>query len=159
MFKCGVNGGDSGGAVSGLRKEFAMRRLRFTLGCLVLFGTLPSCAGPSASETGVRIGDETLKQFEAGVTTEEWLLAILGEPTSCAVVGGVENTKVLRYASGESSSGLASILSGESSRNKAVTYFIVTNGKVTRFWADRAQQHTLLGSAVEEPSGEKQGKE
>src|SRR5688572_24158283 len=45
---------------------------------LVLVALLPACAGPSTSETGMRIGDETLKQFAAGTTTEEWLVAILG---------------------------------------------------------------------------------
>jgi hypothetical protein len=35
-------------------------------------------------------------------------------------------------------------------------YFIVTDGIVTRFWADRAMQYTLTGRPVEESSGVKQ---
>ncbi len=111
--------------------------------------------GPSSSETGIRIGDETLKQFQVGVTTEAWLLAILGPPTSEAVVKGVERTRVLRYATGEQTTGLGALLSGGSTRTTAVTYFIVSDGLITRFWSDRATQYTLLGKPVEEPAGEK----
>lgn len=108
-------------------------------------------------QTGIRIGDPTIAQFKAGVTTEAWLVAILGPPTSQSVVEGVENTKVFRYAAGESASGLGAIFSGKASRNTSVVYFILTDGVVTRFWADRATERTLLGSEVPESSGEKAG--
>jgi hypothetical protein len=62
---------------------------------------------------------------------------------------------VFRYATRESSSGFASFLSEDSARNTSVVYFIVTDGVVTRFWADRAREHTLLGSEVDKPQGEK----
>lgn len=114
------------------------------------------CASSRPGQEGIRIGDETLKQFEAGVTTEAWLVAILGKPTSWAVVDGVRDTKVFRYATGESNAGLSSIVTGSQPRNTAVTYFIISEGLVTRFWADRATEHTLLGSPVEKPEGEKQ---
>ena len=106
-------------------------------------------------QTGIRVGDETLKQFKAGVTTESWLLAILGPPTSSALVEGIPNTRVYRYATGESAGGLGAILSGKASKNTAVIYFIVTDGIVTRFWADRSVETTLLGQQVAEPAGEK----
>jgi len=112
-------------------------------------------SNPSINETGIRVGDETLKQFKVGVTTEAWLVAILGPPSSCAVVEGVENTQVYRYATGESSSGISALLSGSGSKTTAVTYFIVTDGILTRFWSDRATQFTLLGNPVEQPTGEK----
>lgn len=138
-----------------------MKRFRAQHGVVVAaVGALWGLAGCASApnDTGIRVGDETLKQFEAGVTTEGWLVAILGEPTSKADVEGVENTKVYRYATGESTSGLASLFSGGSTKNKAVTYFVITNGIVTRFWADRASQYTLLGKPVEQPSGEKSDK-
>lgn len=106
-------------------------------------------------QSGIRVGDETLKQFKAGVTTESWLLAILGPPTSSAIVEGVDNTKVYRYATGESAGGLGAIFSGKASKNTAVVYFVVTDGIVTRFWADRSVETTLLGTQVAEPAGEK----
>lgn len=114
------------------------------------------CSVSRPSEEGVRIGDETLAQFKAGVSTEAWLVAVVGPPSSSSVVAGVENTKVLRYATGEAMTGLSGFLSGRSQRNTAVTYFIVTDGVVTRFWADRAVEPTLLGKRVEAPSGVKE---
>lgn len=116
--------------------------------------TLCGCAG-GVRDTGVRVGDETLKQFKAGSTTEGWVRAILGAPTSEAAVAGVENTRVLRYASGQEASGFLAALTGASTRNTAVTYFVVTDGVVTRYWADRSKEHTLLGGAVEDDPGAK----
>jgi hypothetical protein len=108
------------------------------------------------NQTGIRIGDETLKNFKAGVTTEDWLVAVLGEPTTESVVKSIPNTKVMRYALGEAAGGLGAIFSGEASKNTSVVYFIVTDGIVTRFWADRAVERTLLGDPVEASPGEKQ---
>lgn len=131
---------------------------RAALPCTVLLAVALGCVSATPPEqTGIRIGDATMSQFKAGVTTEAWLLAILGPPTSWAMVEGVENTMVLRYATGESASGLGAIFSGKASRNTAVVYFIITDGIVTRFWADRATERTLLGKEVPEGSGEKAG--
>lgn len=116
---------------------------------------LAGCSTPP-EQTGIRIGDETLKQFKAGVTTESWLLAVLGPPTSSSVVENLENTRVYRYALGQAAGGLGAIFSGEASKNTAVVYFIITDGIVTRFWADRDIERTLLGNSAEVPSGEKQ---
>lgn len=113
------------------------------------------CSSPP-SQSGVRIGDETLKQFKAGVTTESWLLAVLGPPTSSSVVGNIANTRVYRYALGEAAGGIGALFSGQASKNTSVVYFIITDGIVTRFWADRATDHTLLGKPIEESAGEKQ---
>jgi hypothetical protein len=114
------------------------------------------CAQPP-KQTGVRIGDETLKQFKAGETTESWVLAVLGPPSSSSVVANIPNTVVYRYSLGEASGGLGALFSGQPSKNTAVVYFIITEGIVTRFWADRATERTLLGKPVEESGGEKQG--
>lgn len=122
---------------------------------IAIVALLGGCSTPP-EQTGIRIGDETLKQFKAGVTTESWLLAVLGPPTSSSVVENLENTRVYRYALGQAAGGLGAIFSGEASKNTAVVYFIITDGIVTRFWADRDIERTLLGSPVEVPSGEKQ---
>lgn len=126
-----------------------------TLAC-VAFLCMSGCLGSSRSESGVRIGNETLAQFKAGVTTEDWLLAVLGEPTSWAVVEGVEDTVVLRYSTGESAGGIGALFSGTATKNTAVVYFIVTNGVVTRFWADRAVETNFLGKPSETPPGVKE---
>lgn len=133
------------------RRAHAARSVVLGAGALLL----ASCATPP-EQTGIRIGDATLEQFKAGVTTEAWLLAVLGPPTSESKVEGVQNTRVLRYALGQAVSGLGALLSGEASKNTAVVYFIVSEGIVTRFWADRATEYTMTGQPVEQRSGEKQ---
>jgi hypothetical protein len=126
-----------------------------TAALATLLPLMCGCAS-SSGDVGVRVGDATLSQFEAGVTTESWLVAVLGEPSSSSVVEGVENTRVLRYATSEHQSGLVSVLTGRGDRNTAVTYFIVSDGVVTRFWADRSHERTLLGERVESETGSKQ---
>lgn len=116
--------------------------------------TLVIAAGCAAPRTGVRIGDNTLEQFEAGVTTEAWLIAIIGDPTSWSVVQGVEDTKVYRYELVERKGGLLSLFSGDQ-LSTSVIYFIITEGIVTRFWTDREVSHTLMGQAVEQVGGVK----
>jgi len=128
-------------------------RIKFPLSAILI--VLISGCTSITSETGIRIGDETLKQFSAGVTSEAWLVAILGPPTSQAAVEGIPGTFVYRYATGEKSAGLLSALSGNGARNTSVTYFIISDGPVTRFWADRAVTTTLLGRQVDSPEGEK----
>lgn len=134
-----------------------MNRAFFVSAVLTLSALQGCISSKPPEQTGIRVGDATMAQFKAGVTTEEWLLAILGPPTSQSAVRGVENTKVLRYATGESASGIGAIFSGKASRNTAVVYFVITDGVVTRFWADRATERTLLGVEVPEASGEKAG--
>jgi len=112
-------------------------------------------SGPP-SQSGIRVGDATLAQFKAGVTTESWLFAVLGHPTSSSPVEGVSNTTVHKYVSGESASGLGSLFTGNASKNTAIVFFIVTDGIVTRFWADRAVERDALGKPVETPAAEKQ---
>src|SRR5690606_16884778 len=96
---------------------------------------LAGCSSPP--RTGVRIGDETLEQLEAGVTTREWLVALIGEPSSRSVVQGVENTEVYRYTLVEHKGGMLAGLIGGGSQSSSVIYFILTDGVVTRYWADR----------------------
>lgn len=122
---------------------------------LVAGGGCISSKAPS--QTGIRIGDVTLQQFKAGVTTEDWLVAVIGPPTSQAEVKSIANTKVFRYAMGQTAGGLGAIFSGEASKNTAVVYFIITDGIVTRFWADRETELPLFGDPVEKPGGEKSG--
>jgi len=131
------------------------------IGAILIFAVTASTIGGCISaqppgQTGIRIGDATLEQFKAGVTTEAWLIAVLGEPTSRSEVESIPNTKVFRYTLGEAAGGLGAIFSGEASKNTATIYFIITDGIVTRYWADRAIERTLLGTPVETSPGEKQ---
>lgn len=130
--------------------------MRLALWAVAAATVVGGCSAPPR-QTGVRIGDETLKQFKAGVTTESWLLAVLGPPTTSSIVQNIPNTRVYRYALGEAAGGIGALFSGQASKNTSVVYFIITDGIVTRFWADRATERTLLGAPVEESGGEKQG--
>jgi hypothetical protein len=124
---------------------------RAAAGCSLLLS-----AGCVSSNLGNRVGDETLRQFEAGVTTEAWLVAILGEPSTAAPVIGVENTKVFRYSLTEQRGGLMAMIYGDDRRTVSVVYFIITDGVVTRFWADRETGYTALGIPVETTGGVKE---
>jgi len=127
--------------------------IRLILAASLIAPLLMGCAS-NKQQTGVRIGDATLQQFEAGVTTEAWLTAILGDPSSKAVVEGVDDTVVYRYSLSESDSGLLSFVTGSSRKNVSTVYFIISEGIVTRFWADRELDRTLLGKPVQNASGE-----
>lgn len=123
----------------------------------ITVGAMTGCQS-NARSTGVRIGDPTLDQFEAGITTEGWVVAILGEPTNESVVEGVENTKVFHYTVTESRGGVLSIFTGSGHRTTAVVYFIITNGVVTRFWADREIDRTITGEPIESTEGDKENR-
>ncbi|MEM1424150.1 MAG: hypothetical protein AAGH64_09125 [Planctomycetota bacterium] len=128
-----------------------MRRLLTCVFCLHAALIAGGCASPSGS--GIRIGDPTLEQFEAGVTKEAWVYAILGEPTDVSPVEGVAGTKVLRYSIESRRSGLMSLVNGSDPKTLSVVYFIVTDGIVTRYWADREIERTPLGQPVRAEDG------
>lgn len=133
-----------------------MRRARRIAHCCAAGPIFAICGGCVTHNVGPRVGDDTLRQFEAGVTTEAWLLAILGEPTSSANVAGVQNTKVLRYSLVQQRGGLMAMVYGDDRRTVSVVYFIITDGIVTRFWADRETEHTVLGVPYESSTGVKE---
>ena len=59
-----------------------IRRLAAMTGVLAVSGApLGGCISGGTRDAGVRIGDVTLDQFEAGTTTEAWVRAVLGERT------------------------------------------------------------------------------
>jgi len=116
------------------------------------------CLGACRSselQSGIRIGDRTLEQFQAGKTRESWVLAVLGAPSSSAVVADEPEVRILRYATLQEESGglLSSLLGGSKQRNVATIYFVVRDGVVEHFWADRAEGDGLLSK--DEKSGEK----
>ena len=108
-------------------------------GCLVVSGT-------SAHESGVRVSAATLDQIEPGKTTEAWLLATLGEPTSRTKVDCKDSVEILRYEhSTRKSSGGAVFLifaGGSEHSSRSVAYFEVTDGIVTRAWTESEPQET-----------------
>ena len=102
---------------------------------------------PARERGAAHIGDATLRQFEAGVTTEAWLYAILGAPTSRATVEGIPGARVLRYGATAGDDGR---LMAQSPEDPAIVYFIVMDGVVVRFWADRGPDEPTLTGVAEE---------
>ena len=107
--------------------------LAATSGCLVM-------SGSSTSETGVLISDSTMQQVQIGTTTEQWLIATLGEPTDRQLVEGKDNVEILRYEySNQKSSGgvvLFVFAGGQEHSTQSVAYFEITDKIVTRAWRE-----------------------
>ncbi len=120
---------------------------------LLLAVVFSACQSNRTAESGIRLGDKTLEQFKAGETTEEWLIAVVGPPTSRTDLP--EGVSVLRYSTLEASGGPLNLILGKSSRSTATIYFVVRNGIITELWADRETERTLLGKEVEKDAGEK----
>jgi len=130
----------------GSRKDYPMptplRLLRdLTLACLLF--SLAGClinSSSSVNETGRLVSDSTLQQIEPGKTTQEWLVATLGEPTSRSPVRSPGNVEILGYSHERvrRSSGSVFLLFGSSSTNtnRSTTFFEVTDGVVSRFWTE-----------------------
>jgi len=107
--------------------------LFITSGCLLT-------SSNSTKESGVQVGSSTLRQIEVGRTSEDWLLATLGPPTSRAAVRGPGNVELLTYnhaLTRKSHGSVFLLFSGSSEKvDKNTTYFEVTDGIVTKYWTD-----------------------
>ena len=102
-------------------------------GCLVV-------TGKSIDTSGVQISKSTLKQIEIGETSEAWLVATLGEPTSRTVVESHPDTAVLRYeytvAKSKGSAIFLIFAGGSEEKTTTSTYFEVVDGVVSRWWTE-----------------------
>ncbi len=123
--------------------------------CPLLAGCLVSSSN-STQESGVRVSSTTLEQIEPNRTTEQWLIATLGEPTSrTAVQSGVPTdsnavanatapagpkVEILRYdfsRTERSAGAVFLIFGGATSRSEqSRAFFEVTDGVVTRAWRE-----------------------
>lgn len=92
----------------------------------------------TTDESGVRVGANTLRQVEVGKTTDDWLMATLGPPTSRKVVR--ENMEIVGYDHElvKKSKGSVFLLFAGSSKKieKSTTYFELNDGVVTRYWTE-----------------------
>jgi len=104
---------------------------------LVAGGCLVS-KGSSMSEEGVKVSQPTLAQVEIGKTTESWLVATVGEPTSRRKVD--EHVQVLRYdyKQRKNSGGYVFLIyaGGEREEKTSSAIFEVTDGVITRYWTE-----------------------
>lgn len=105
---------------------------------LALGGCISS--GSISEFDGPNIGDRTLAEVEPGVTTEAWILAVLGEPTERAVVAGdsgdLEIWKWVRRKL-TTTRGSAFVVSSRSRSEEVRTVYVeLKDGVVTRAWRD-----------------------
>ena len=102
-------------------------------GCLII-------SGNSLDQSGVRISQATMNQIEIGRTTEKWVIAALGEPTSRAEVGGDEDITLLRYEYRvrQSRGGAVFLIfaGGSETTRRTTTYFEFTDGYLSRTWTE-----------------------
>lgn len=112
--------------------------------CFVLAGCCFAASGclisktNSTREQGVKVSGSTLDQVKPGETTESWLLATLGEPTSRRPVD--ETTSVLRYDHKVVTSkggAVFLIFAGAEKKEKTNSVLFETkDGVVTRYWME-----------------------
>jgi hypothetical protein len=90
------------------------------------------------NESGVKVGAATLRQVEPGKTTEGWLLATLGPPTTRTTVRG--DLQILGYnheIEKKSHGSVFLLFSGKSHKvDKSTTFFELDRGVVTRYWTE-----------------------
>jgi hypothetical protein len=108
---------------------------------LVFLVTAAGCLVTSKSKTtqsGAKVSEVTLDQIRPGETTESWLIAAAGEPTSRAKVD--DHTSILRYDHVEtrSSGGTIFLLfAGGSTKQKATSVrFEVSDGVIQKYWTE-----------------------
>jgi outer membrane protein assembly factor BamE (lipoprotein component of BamABCDE complex) len=101
----------------------------FTTGCLVT-------GDHKESTTGTQVSDATFKQIQFGKTTEDWIHATLGPPTSERMLR--DGGRILNYSyteHRESSGAVFLIFGGHDEKKIDHTAFVeVHNGVVTNAW-------------------------
>lgn len=102
---------------------------------------LPGClVSGSSKETmsGTYIGPATFEQIEPGRTTEKWVRAALGEPTSKADLDDGSSLWKWTYRRDRASRGAVFLLFGSSSRRESsgATFVQLKDGVVVKAWQD-----------------------
>jgi hypothetical protein len=100
-------------------------------GCLV-------SKGSSVKESGVKVSQPTLAQIETGKTTESWLIATAGQPTTRTDVD--ERVHILRYEHTTTTKKGGSVFliyaGAEREEKKSAAIFEITDGVVTKYWTE-----------------------
>lgn len=101
-------------------------------------GCLASGSSRSTS-SGRFIGDDTVSKIEPGVTTREWIRAVLGEPSSAATLSD-GRTEVWKWEFSETKASRGAVfLLFRSSTNRTTqrtVYVEFEEGVVRRAWSD-----------------------
>ena len=112
---------------------------------LALAGTFLSAAagclvtsGSHTDERGTQVSEMTLNQIRPGETTEAWLLATAGEPTTRRAAD--EHTSILRYdhVTTTSSGGTVFLLfaGGKTKEKTSSVIFETKDGVIQRYWTE-----------------------
>lgn len=118
-------------------------RYRITLACLAgssLF-LMTGCLVRSSSRTeysGRFIGRETAKQIEPGKSKQDFVLAVLGEPTSKTPVSDGSEVWKWEYRKKEHSRGKVFLLvnADDHSETQGATYVVMRDCTVEKVWQD-----------------------
>lgn len=110
--------------------------------CVVLGFVLSGCISGrshvSYGSKGPVVGGDTLRQIKVGVTSKEWLLGTLGEPTSQTQTP--ERTEILKYVytkKVDSKLDIFILLNFDDKREERTSlYFEITDGIVSRYWRE-----------------------
>jgi outer membrane protein assembly factor BamE (lipoprotein component of BamABCDE complex) len=110
------------------------------LGSLILCSCLSSCIIDTSSRTersGRQVGHETLEQIQPG-RTREFVLALLGEPTSRSGAGGKSEVWKWEYRSREQRSGSLIFVfdSDKTTEVRNTTYVLFEDGQAVKAWQD-----------------------
>ena len=121
--------------------SFPQRVLRHALAVAFLLPVAYGCLVSSDTHqrrSGTYVSDATFNQIKPGKTTEQWVRATLGPPTSETPVG--DNGKVLKwsYTERRESSGAVFLIFGGHNENETThTAYVEThNGVVTNAWRE-----------------------
>lgn len=88
--------------------------------------------------TGTYVGPSTFSEIEPGVTTEKWVIAALGEPTSKSTLDDGTSLWKWSYRKDKSSSSAVFLVFGGSSRKEVegATFVQLKDGIVVKAWQD-----------------------
>lgn len=112
----------------------------FGLGALIVVsGLLSGCLVATSSQTthsGSYVSDSTWSKLEKGRTSQEWVLTVIGQPTSKSTVpGGKEVWKFSYTTRTENDGAVFLIFAGSSKEENASNAFIeFKDGIVTDWW-------------------------
>lgn len=94
----------------------------------------------SSKETmsGTYVGPSTFAEIEPGTTTEKWVLAALGEPTSKSTLDDGSSLWKWAFRKDRSSSSAVFLVFGGSSRKETegATFVQIRDGIVVKAWQD-----------------------
>lgn len=120
-----------------------MKRNLIIITALALIGSiLGGCViarSTTMEERGRKIGESTLNQLEDQVTTQDWVRAVLGEPTRSEAVSEGKEVWVYEYMlKKENRVGVIVLLSSEDQKVESQSVFLeFQDGILSKHWTEK----------------------